>query len=115
MLHSSRFDALEATIKALRNHHKNGDWTAVVKDFDAAKKALDKAASVIAKDGMPRFYLKALIELEKWVEDAWKAKAKLSTLNGKALGALKQNVRKTLTQFKKEVEDYKKVLAPRDR
>lgn len=49
---------MQQTIRALKNHIKISDWGSVLKDFDALSKQLEKASQVVAKEGVPRFYLK---------------------------------------------------------
>ena len=40
-----------------------------IPDFDALTKAFDKAKKVVDKEGIPRFYIKTLVELEDFVAE----------------------------------------------
>lgn len=99
-----RWEAMIATIKSMRNHLKINDWNAIVNDFDALTKQLQKASAIVAKEGVPKFYYKTLLMLEantnKTLEDK-EAKKKMSPTNAKSLNSMRQKVRK----HNKELEE----------
>ena len=52
------------TITKMKNSMKNNDWNAVTDDFAALHKLLEKAKQIVAKEGVPLFYFKALLSLD---------------------------------------------------
>ena len=93
-----KWDQMKEGVADLSKQIKNGEWVAIQKAFDALNKLLAKSAQLVAKEGIPSFYFKALIDLEAAVSKAEEDKAaikKMSKANAKALNSMKQNLRKT--------------------
>ena len=59
-----RWDQMTETIAKMKNSMKNNDWNAVTDDFAALHKLLEKAKQIVAKEGLPTFYFKALLTLD---------------------------------------------------
>lgn len=81
-----KWEVLTSIIKAMKNHIKINDWVSIAKDFDALVKGLEKAANVVAKEGVPSFFFKAILFLEKTLEDTFgdkDLKKKMNALNAK--------------------------------
>src|SRR5690348_6970651 len=86
-----RYEAMSAAIKTLRNSVKINDWVQVLKGFDQINKLLEKARTIIQKEGIPRMYVKTLVHLEDKVSEAQEnkeMKSKMSTANNRALNTL---------------------------
>jgi translation initiation factor 3 subunit C len=67
-----RWDQLQQTIKAMRNHMKINDWCSITKDYEALGKGLDKAKNVIkAEGGVPAFFYKAVLLVEQKMKTAF--------------------------------------------
>lgn len=81
-------------------------------EFDRANKALQKAAGIIAQSGVPKFYIKAVAELEKEIQKALAkektATKKLNPSNAKALNSMKQNIKKNNRQYESQIQEYEK-------
>eukprot|EP00966_Prymnesium_polylepis_P191426 4436331-Prymnesium_polylepis.1 len=87
---------LEA-ISQLKNDMKINDWNALEKTFSSLEKMLAKAHQLVAKEGIPVFYFKALIMVEDFVNKTGTDKAvvkKMSQLNAKAFNGMKQKIKK---------------------
>ena len=89
------------TIKRLRNHLKINDWVSIQTDFLTLNKQLASAKNVVAKEGVPKFWFKIMVQLEesakeattRMKEDKGKKSGKaLNAPNGKALNAMSQVV-----------------------
>ncbi|KAF8977187.1 Translation initiation factor 3 subunit c, partial [Haplosporangium bisporale] len=80
--------------------------------FDRANKAVQKAAGIIAQSGVPKFYIKAVAELEKEIQKALAkektATKKLNPSNAKALNSMKQNIKKNNRQYESQIQEYEK-------
>ncbi|KFH70132.1 hypothetical protein MVEG_04934 [Podila verticillata NRRL 6337] len=81
-------------------------------EFDRANKGLQKATGIISQSGVPKFYIKAVAELEKAIQTALdKEKAaskKMNASNAKALNSMKQKVKKNNRLYEKEIQEYEK-------
>ena len=102
--------------------------------FEDLKKSFTKSQKVIEKEGTPRFYIRELFELEKYVSEKWEVslsqfsecvekflnickfikdkdfKKKLSKDKSKSLSTLRQRIKKYLQSEEKinaEFEGYK--------
>lgn len=81
-----------------------------ISSFEELIRAYQKAAPVIAKeeDGVtPRFFVRALAELEDFVNEAWNDKSTLSKNNSKQLGTLRQKVRKYIKDFEQDLVKFR--------
>ncbi|KAG0230050.1 Translation initiation factor 3 subunit c [Actinomortierella wolfii] len=107
-----RFDEIEQAVTAMTNGQKIGDWVSVQNEFDKANKALQKAAGIIAQTGVPKFYIKAVAELEKAIQAAQEkeksATKKMNASNSKALNSMKQKVKKNNRLYETEIAEYEK-------
>eukprot|EP01083_Nonionella_stella_P025708 70822_1 len=107
-----RFEELENAIKTLRNYLKIRDWVKIAAEYDTIQghASHPKMQTVIKTAGVPRFYLKAIVQLTDVVEEAFADKAarkKLSGINAKSLSKLRQHLTKKNKLFVKELKDYK--------
>jgi hypothetical protein len=95
-----RWEALLKVIGIIRNHLKISDWVSLQEDFDNLNKALERAAAVIAKEGVPRFYIRSLVELEDAVAALGRAEVRtMSQANAKAFTRVKMNLKKNNTKY----------------
>lgn len=104
-----RFAEVEKVVVQLRNALKINDWINVSTHFDSLNTQIEKAKSVIAKIGVPKIYIKAILDLEKNVNEAVSNKEavkKMNSNNAKALTSMKQKVRKNNARYTKEIEAY---------
>jgi translation initiation factor 3 subunit C len=93
------FEHIAATCKAMLQHLRIGDYTSVTRDWEALGKQMEKAKAVVAKEGVPAFYLTAMAQLNQSLNDTFANKdevKKMSSMNSKALTALRTKVKKQL-------------------
>lgn len=104
-----RWDQLRATIRGLRNHIKINDWVAIGNDFDELLKICERAAR---KVGVPRFFIKQMLQLEELTHSTLKEKDKTRKMkkpNFRALNAMRQNIKKRFRiPFESQIEAYLK-------
>lgn len=112
-LKEKRYEELEGIIHSLRNHKKIKDFASALSSFEELQKAYTRAAPVVAKEEngiAPRFFIRALVELEDWVAGAWTdrdARKGLSKGNSKALTSLRQKLRKYNKEFDADVGKFR--------
>lgn len=87
------------------------DVTKCLEEFQLLGKLLayGKAKRTVDKEGVPRFYICILAELEDylnelWEEEEWK---KMSKNNAKALSMLHQKIRKFYRDFESHITNHK--------
>lgn len=108
-----RYEELEGIIHSLRNHRKIKDFSSALASFEELQKAYTRAAAVIAKEEngvAPRFFVRALTELDDWVSTAWSDRDSRKTLskgNSKALTSLRQKLRKYTKDFENDISKFR--------
>merc|ERR1719424_28905 len=109
-----RWEQMTETITKMKNSMKNNDWNAVTEDFASLHKLLDKAKQIVAKEGVPTFYFKALLSLDASLQKALADKPaikKMSKTNAKSLNGMKQNLKKKMTEHEAKLGEVKKAEA----
>lgn len=105
-----RYEDITNLIKVIRNHKKIKDMSSCISSFEELVRAYQKALPVISKeeDGVtPRFFVRALAELEDFVNDTWNDRSTLSKNNSKQLGTLRQKVRKYIKDFEADLVKFR--------
>ncbi|XP_038212592.1 eukaryotic translation initiation factor 3 subunit C [Zerene cesonia] len=108
-----RYEELEGIIHSIRNHRKIKDFSSALASFEELQRAYTRASSVIQKEEngiAPRFFIRALVELEDWVTGAWNdrdSRKAMSKGNSKALTSLRQKLRKYAKEFDSEIVKFR--------
>jgi translation initiation factor 3 subunit C len=128
-LKDKRYDALKATIKLINNSLKINDWVATLKRmrrrflllplltfaavFDELTKQYEKSKKLILKEGIPRFYVQILVNLEDALAAALQlskdSRKKWSSSNNRSLNTMKQKLRKYTQAFQRFISQYRAV------
>ncbi|CAG8582803.1 11061_t:CDS:2, partial [Ambispora gerdemannii] len=101
-----RLEELEATIKTLENAQKINDWVVISNEFDKLNKIVSK---ISPQNGIPRLYIKAIAELEDFLNESLQkdAKKKMNPSNAKALNAMKQRLKKNNKIYEEDIEKWR--------
>ncbi|CAI9534106.1 unnamed protein product [Staurois parvus] len=105
-----RFEELTNIIKTIRNAMKIRDMTKCLEEFEQLGKAYIKSKNIIDKEGVPRFYIRLLSDLEDYLNELWEdkeGKKKMNKNNAKALSTLRQKLRKYNRDFEAPITAYK--------
>ncbi|KAK4805167.1 hypothetical protein QYF61_025229 [Mycteria americana] len=105
-----RFEELTNLIKTIRNAMKIRDVTKCLEEFELLGKAYGKAKSIVDKEGVPRFYVRILADLEDYLNELWEdkeGKKKMNKNNAKALSTLRQKIRKYNRDYESHIASYK--------
>ncbi|CAM4313787.1 unnamed protein product, partial [Lepidochelys olivacea] len=105
-----RFEELTNLIKTIRNAMKIRDVTKCLEEFELLGKAYGKAKSIVDKEGVPRFYIRILADLEQYLNELWEdkeGKKKMNKNNAKALSTLRQKIRKYNRDYESQIASYK--------
>ncbi|KAF9539807.1 Translation initiation factor 3 subunit c [Mortierella hygrophila] len=107
-----RFEEIEQAVSSMINGQKINDWVSAQNEFDRANKGLQKAAGIIAQTSVPKFYIRAVADLEKTIQAALEKEKsstkKMNASNAKALNSMKQKVKKNNRLYEKEIQEYEK-------
>ncbi|XP_053871097.1 eukaryotic translation initiation factor 3 subunit C [Malaclemys terrapin pileata] len=105
-----RFEELTNLIKTIRNAMKIRDVTKCLEEFELLGKAYGKAKSIVDKEGVPRFYVRILADLEQYLNELWEdkeGKKKMNKNNAKALSTLRQKIRKYNRDYESQISSYR--------
>lgn len=108
-----RYEELSNVIKTIRNHRKIKDMSSLLQSFEDLTRAHQKALPVIQKEEngvTPRFFVRALAELEDFVNEVWgdsEMRKNLSKNNSKAFGPLRQKFRKYAKDFESDLAKFR--------
>ena len=104
------WDGMKAVVSKISNARKINDWHEMQTQFDLLNKQVDKAKTHIQKEGLPRFYIRTLTELEDALDIALKdkeAQKKMSKANGRALNRMKLQLRRHNKEFEAKITEYR--------
>nr|KAF6441085.1 hypothetical protein HJG63_012281 [Rousettus aegyptiacus] len=76
-----RFEELTNLIRTIRNAMKIRDVTKCLEEFELLGKAYGKAKSIVDKEGVPRFYIRILADLEDYLNELWEDKEGKKKMN----------------------------------
>ncbi|XP_053551013.1 eukaryotic translation initiation factor 3 subunit C-like protein [Bombina bombina] len=105
-----RFEELTNIIKTIRNAMKIRDMSKCLEEFELLVKAYLKAKNIVDKEGVPRFYIRVLSDLDDYLTELWEdkeGKKKMNKNNAKALSTLRQKLRKYNRDFEASITAYK--------
>lgn len=108
-----RYEDVSNVIKSIKNHRKIKDMSSILTSFEELTRAYTKALPVIMKEEngiTPRFIIRALVELEDFINEVWEdreGRKALSKNNSKSLGTLRQKVRKYIKDFEEPMAKFR--------
>ena len=83
--------------------------TKVLTDFEELTKSFEKARKTIEVDGVLKFYIRVVAELEDFTNVSWANKKNLNKNNAKSLTTLRQKIKKHNKEFETQINDFREV------
>ncbi|XP_041575442.1 eukaryotic translation initiation factor 3 subunit C-like protein isoform X3 [Taeniopygia guttata] len=105
-----RYEELTNLIRSIRNAMKIRDVSRCLEEFELLGRAWAKAKGVVDREGVPRFYLRILADLEDYLNELWEdkeGKKKMNKNNAKALSSLRQKLRKYNRDYEGQIAAYR--------
>ena len=100
----------QLSLMLIQNKVNINDWSSVQSLFDKLNKQLEKTQKVTDALGVPRVYVRILVELEdnlkKTLADK-DAKKKMSPTNAKALNTMRQRLKKHNVAFQEQIDKFR--------
>jgi translation initiation factor 3 subunit C len=99
----------ERSVK-IYNNIKTNDWSFIQDEFEAVNKMVEKSKMLIIKEGLPKFYIKMLADLEDHLAVTLKDKElqkKMKPVVIKALNRMKLSVRKHNKNYEELISDFR--------
>jgi translation initiation factor 3 subunit C len=94
---AKRYDDMRSTCSSITDAILEKDWVAAQNEFEKLQKALQKAIQFIREDGLPRFYVRTLCQLDDAIQKQLgdkEAVKKLNSSTSKALNIMTQKLKK---------------------
>jgi translation initiation factor 3 subunit C len=107
-------DTFERRIANIRSGMKSPDYYAIQTEFDKLAEAMIKAKNIMA-EGVPRFLVRILVDLEAYIPERLADKAafkKLAARQGRALNRMKLTLKKHNKPFAVVMDHYRKNVSP---
>jgi translation initiation factor 3 subunit C len=100
------WDSMRDSIKKMRSAMKINDWSAILDEFKNTNKIIEKSKMLILKNGLPKFYVKMLMDLEDFLVETLKDKEAIKKMKkeiSKAFNTMKLSLRKHNKDYENEI------------
>jgi translation initiation factor 3 subunit C len=102
------WDTMEECIVRMKNAKKTGDWVVIQDEFDEVNRLVEKSKMLITKNGLPKFYIKMLTEIEDHLWVTLKDKDLMRSVKpviGRAINRMKLTIKKHNKNYEEQILD----------
>lgn len=98
---------LESIVR-IKNAKKTNDWSVIQDEFDEVNRMVEKSKMLITKNGIPKFYIKMLTEVEDHLWITLKDKDLMKSVKpviGRAINRMKLTIKKHNKAYEEQILD----------
>ena len=100
---------LEGIVR-IRNAKKTNDWSVIQDEFDEVNRLVEKSKMLISQNGIPKFYIKMIAEVEEHLWATMKDKDLMKNMKpviGRAVNRMKLTIKKHNKNYEEQIADYR--------
>ena len=100
---------LEGIVR-IRNAKKTNDWSVIQDEFDEVNRLVEKSKMLITHNGIPKFYIKMIAEVEEHLWATMKDKELMKNVKpviGRAINRMKLTIKKHNKNYEEQIADYR--------
>ena len=104
------WDTMLEGIVRIRNAKKTNDWSVIQDEFDSVNRLVEKSKMLISQNGIPKFYIKMIAEVEEHLWATMKDKELMKNVKpavGKAINRMKLTIKKHNKNYEEQIADYR--------
>ena len=104
------WDTMLEGIVRIRNAKKTNDWSVIQDEFDGVNKLVEKSKMLISQNGIPKFYIKMIAEVEEHLWATMKDKELMKNVKPvilKAINRMKLTIKKHNKNYEEQILDYR--------
>ena len=104
------WDTMLEGIVRIRNAKKTNDWSVIQDEFDEVNRLVEKSKMLISQNGIPKFYIKMIAEVEEHLWATMKDKDLMKNMKpviGRAVNRMKLTIKKHNKNYEEQIADYR--------
>jgi translation initiation factor 3 subunit C len=104
------WDTMRESIVRIKNARKTNDWSVIQDEFDEVNKMVEKSKMLVMKNGLPKFYVKMLADVEDHLWATLKDKEVMNSVKpaiGRAINRMKLTIKKHNKNYEEQIADYR--------
>ena len=104
------WDTMRESIVRIKNARKTNDWSVIQDEFDDVNKMVEKSKMLVMKNGLPKFYVKMLADVEDHLWATLKDKEVMNSVKpaiGRAINRMKLTIKKHNKNYEVQIADYR--------
>jgi translation initiation factor 3 subunit C len=104
------WDTMLEGIVRIRNAKKTNDWSVIQDEFDEVNRLVEKSKMLITQNGIPKFYIKMIAEVEEHLWATMKDKDLMKNVKpviGRAINRMKLTIKKHNKNYEEQIADYR--------
>ena len=104
------WDTMQESILRIKNARKTNDWSVIQDEFEEVNRMVDKSKMLVTKNGLPKFYVKMLADVEDHLWATLKDKDLMNSVKpaiGRAINRMKLTIKKHNKNYEEQIADYR--------
>jgi hypothetical protein len=101
---------MRESIVRIKNARKTNDWSVIQDEFEEVNKMVEKSKMLVMKNGLPKFYVKMLADVEDHLWATLKDKEVMNSVKpaiGRAINRMKLTIKKHNKNYEEQIADYR--------